>query len=140
MQLNNIVVGVSDAPTSRIAGARAFELAALSGGQVHVVTAVEDAAFERLDVGSDSFYLDELEQAHDTVEEWIHSMAPTVTWRVHAIDDKPADALLQVAEAVDADLIVVGNVRMQGLGRLLGSVGNDVAHHAPCSVLIVKTV
>ena len=40
MQLNNIVVGVSDAATSRIAGERAFELAALSGGRVHVVTAV----------------------------------------------------------------------------------------------------
>ena len=46
----------------------------------------------------------------------------------------------QGAELVDADLIVVGNVRMQGLGRVLGSVGNDVAHSAPCSVLIVKTV
>ena len=39
-----------------------------------------------------------------------------------------------------ADLIVVGNVRMQGFGRVLGSVGNDVLSHAPCSVLIVKTV
>jgi nucleotide-binding universal stress UspA family protein len=37
-------------------------------------------------------------------------------------------------------LIVVGNVRMQGLGRVLGSVGSDVLHQAPCSVLIVKTV
>lgn len=140
MQLNNIVVGVSDAATSRIAGERAFELAALSGGRVHVVTAVEDPAFERLDVGSDSFYIDDLERAQGTVEEWINSLAPTVSWRVHAIDEKPADALLQVASLVKADLIVVGNVRMQGLGRLLGSVGNDVAHHAQCSVLIVKTV
>jgi nucleotide-binding universal stress UspA family protein len=56
------------------------------------------------------------------------------------MDDKPADALLAVAAEVEADLIVVGNVRMQGLGRLLGSVGNDIAHHSPCSVLIVKTV
>jgi nucleotide-binding universal stress UspA family protein len=36
-------------------------------------------------------------------------------------------------------MIVVGNRRMQGLGRLLGSVANDVAHHAPCDVHIVKT-
>jgi nucleotide-binding universal stress UspA family protein len=140
MQLNNIVVGVSDAPTSRIAGQHAFELAALSGGHVHVVTAVEDPAFERIDVGAESFYVDELDQAHGTVAEWINSLAPAVPWKVHAIDDKPADALVQVARTVDADLIVVGNVRMQGLGRLLGSVGSDVAHHAPCSVLIVKTV
>jgi hypothetical protein len=42
--------------------------------------------------------------------------------------------LLEVAEQVKADLIVVGNVRMQGLGRVLGSVGNEVLRSAPCSV------
>jgi nucleotide-binding universal stress UspA family protein len=40
---------------------------------------------------------------------------------------------------VRADLIVVRNKKMQGAGRFLGSVPNDIAHHAPCSVLIVKT-
>jgi nucleotide-binding universal stress UspA family protein len=59
---------------------------------------------------------------------------------VHVEVADPADLLVEVARAESADLIVVGNVRMQGLGRLLGSVGNDVAHRAPCSVLIVKTV
>ena len=39
-----------------------------------------------------------------------------------------------------ADVIVVGNRRMQGVGRLLGSVANEVAHNAPCDVFIVKTV
>ena len=37
-------------------------------------------------------------------------------------------------------MIIVGNRRMQGMGRLLGSVANEVAHNAPCDVLIVKTV
>jgi nucleotide-binding universal stress UspA family protein len=47
--------------------------------------------------------------------------------------------LVAEAKRLDADLIVVGNVRMQGPGRLLGSVGSGVAHHAPCNVLIVKS-
>ncbi len=140
MQLKNIVVGVSDAATSRAAGQHAFALAALTGARVHVVTAVDDAVSQVVEVGSDSFYLDDLIVAEDTIEDWIGSLAPSVEYRIHAIDDKPADALLDVARRVDADLIVVGNVRMQGLGRLLGSVGNEVSHHAPCNVLIVKTV
>jgi len=28
---------------------------------------------------------------------------------------------------------------MTGIGRVLGSIANDVAHHAPCSVYIAKT-
>ena len=39
-----------------------------------------------------------------------------------------------------ADLIVVGNKGMTGAKRfLLGSVPNKVSHHAPCSVLIIRT-
>jgi len=58
----------------------------------------------------------------------------------HPRDGDPADAILQVAEEVDADLIVVGNKGMTGARRfLLGSVPNKVSHHAPCSVIIVRT-
>ncbi len=51
-----------------------------------------------------------------------------------------ADAILDIAEEQKADLIVVGNKGMTGATRfLLGSVPNKVSHHAPCSVLIVRT-
>jgi nucleotide-binding universal stress UspA family protein len=49
----------------------------------------------------------------------------------------PAEVLCDIAEAHDADVIVVGNKGMQR--RILGSVPNTVAHKAPCSVLVVKT-
>jgi nucleotide-binding universal stress UspA family protein len=52
----------------------------------------------------------------------------------------PADAILDVAEEVGADLIIVGNKGMSGAKRfLLGSVPNKVSHHAPCSVMIIRT-
>jgi nucleotide-binding universal stress UspA family protein len=52
-----------------------------------------------------------------------------------------ADAILDVAEEQGAELIVVGNKGMTGAKRfLLGSVPNKVSHHAPCSVLIVRTM
>jgi nucleotide-binding universal stress UspA family protein len=138
--MKNIVVGVSDAETSHIAGRQAFELAERYGAKVHVVTAVEANETMVIEVGSDRFVLDDVEAARGAISAFVQSIHPTVEWTIHALDAKPAKALLEVAEQVDADLIVVGNVHMQGIGRVLGSVGSDVVHHAPCSVLIVKTV
>ena len=45
------------------------------------------------------------------------------------------------AEAVrlDASTIVVGNRRVQGASRLLGSVAVSVLRSAPCDVLIAQT-
>jgi nucleotide-binding universal stress UspA family protein len=63
-----------------------------------------------------------------------------VETRRHPIEGDPADAIVSIAERQRADLIVVGNKGMTGTARfLLGSVPNKVSHHAPCSVLIVRT-
>jgi nucleotide-binding universal stress UspA family protein len=56
---------------------------------------------------------------------------------VHVIASSGQAAVCNVAEAVDADLVVVGNRGMTGARRLLGSVPNSIAHHAPCTVMIV---
>jgi nucleotide-binding universal stress UspA family protein len=58
----------------------------------------------------------------------------------HARKGDPADAIIDLAEELGIDLIVVGNKGLSGARRfLLGSVSNKVSHHAPCSVLIVHT-
>ena len=68
------------------------------------------------------------------------SARPGVEVETHAREGDPADAILDVAEEKDADLIVVGNKGMTGAKRfLLGSVPNKVSHHAPCSVMIIRT-
>ena len=66
--------------------------------------------------------------------------AAGVKVRTFARQGEPADAILDVAEEEGADLIVVGNKGMTGAKRfLLGSVPNKVSHHAPSSVLIIRT-
>ena len=55
-------------------------------------------------------------------------------------DSQPADAIVQVADEEQADIVVVGNVSMSDRTQfLLGSVPNRVSHTAPCSVVIVNT-
>jgi nucleotide-binding universal stress UspA family protein len=52
----------------------------------------------------------------------------------------PVDALVDLAEEVDADLLVVGNVGLSTIaGRLLGSVPANVSRRAKTDVLIVHT-
>jgi nucleotide-binding universal stress UspA family protein len=57
----------------------------------------------------------------------------------HARRGKAPDRLVAVAVDAGADLLVVGNRGMTGVRRLTRSVPDAVSHHAPCSVLIVRT-
>lgn len=51
----------------------------------------------------------------------------------------PKSAILEKAEAFDADLIVVGSQGHGAFSRfLLGSVSQSLATHADCSVMIVR--
>jgi nucleotide-binding universal stress UspA family protein len=58
-------------------------------------------------------------------------------WSSEARQGDPAKVLVELAASSEADVLVLGNKGMDR--RVLGSVPNSVSHHAPCSVLIVKT-
>ena len=54
-----------------------------------------------------------------------------------AVGDDVSDALVDAAR--DHGLLVLGNRRMHGMGRLLGSVPNDLTHRIPTDILLVNT-
>jgi nucleotide-binding universal stress UspA family protein len=58
-------------------------------------------------------------------------------WASEAREGDPAKILVELAASNNADVLVIGNKGMHR--RVLGSVPNTVSHHAPCSVVIVKT-
>jgi nucleotide-binding universal stress UspA family protein len=140
--LKNIVVGVDDSDSALKAAQRAAELAATTGAVLHVVSAVDDRRTipESVDV-PEGVGTTPGEQA-EAIAARVAGSLSDITTQVHASprQGRPGEALVSVANEVGADLIVVGNRRVQGIGRLLGSVATDVAHHAPCDVYIVKTV
>jgi len=52
----------------------------------------------------------------------------------------PESRIVETAEQMHAELIVVGSHGYNRWERLLlGSVSDSVVHHAPCSVLVVRT-
>jgi nucleotide-binding universal stress UspA family protein len=135
------VIGTDGSETAARAATRAGDLARASGATVHVVCAYAKGGAASLKVGSDEFLLTSLTTAEQIADQQAATFrSQGVEATSAALDEKPADALITEAERLEAELIIVGNRRMQGVSRLLGSVANEVAHNAPCDVLIVKTV
>jgi nucleotide-binding universal stress UspA family protein len=63
---------------------------------------------------------------------------PEVRVSCHAVHKAPVPALMVAAEG--ASLLVVGARGRGGFaGLLLGSVGGQLVHHAPCPVTVVRT-
>ena len=142
-----IVVGTDGSDTAAEAVRHATELAKAMGGSLDMVSAFDPVPQERLreeatEVPGDVAYgIGPREDVNVTLE---GAAGPArdagLTVETHAREGDPADAILDVAEEVKADLIVVGNKGMTGAKRfLLGSVPNKISHHAPCGVYIVRT-
>jgi nucleotide-binding universal stress UspA family protein len=135
------VVGTDGSETAARAADRAGELAQATGAAVHVVCAYTSRGTTTIKSGSDTFFVSALTDAEDIAAKQASALrAGGVTVTVAALDGKPAAIILDEAKRVNADLIVVGNRRMQGVQRILGAVANDIVHHADCDVLVVKTV
>jgi nucleotide-binding universal stress UspA family protein len=129
---------VDGSPSARKAAEVALGLAKALGGSLHIVTAFDVDRSETFGVGSDEVKVWNSEAA-ETVAKSLGETRPGVEISYFAARGKPADALIKEAMRLDARLIVVGNRRMRGIGRLLGSVANSVAHNAPCDVYIANT-
>jgi nucleotide-binding universal stress UspA family protein len=143
----SIVVGTDGSDTAREAVRQATDLAEKVGAEMHLVSAYEPVPEgrlrdERQELPDDvQWMINPREDVNATLEEATKSIGETgVKVEAHAREGDPADAILDVAEEQGADLIVVGNKGMTGAKRfLLGSVPNKVSHHAPCSVMIIRT-
>jgi len=142
-----IVVGTDGSDTAAEAVRQAVDLAKLAGATLSIVSAYEPVSKRRVegekqDAPPDVQY--EIGPRED-VNLILDAAAASarkegIEVQIHPVEADPAEAILNVAEETKADLIVVGNKGMTGARRfLLGSVPNNVSHHAPCSVIIVRT-
>jgi nucleotide-binding universal stress UspA family protein len=143
---DSMLVATDGSETAAKAVLEAAELAAGTGTRVHVMTAYQPlrakvAQGRTVDPEITEWHLAEDSRADSILDEARASLRLRgVEAEPHTRKGDPADAIIDVAEELDIDLIVVGNKGLSGARRfLLGSVSNKVSHHAPCSVLIVHT-
>jgi nucleotide-binding universal stress UspA family protein len=144
---SSIVVGTDGSRTATEAVREAVDVAKALGAKLELVSAYAPVSEQRLrtekrhaPTGAQSASNPRrdtealLSDAADIARE------AQVEVNTHARQGDPSDAILDVAEEQNADLVIVGNKGMTGAKRfMLGSVPNRISHHAPCSVLIVRT-
>jgi nucleotide-binding universal stress UspA family protein len=142
-----IVVGTDGSDTATEAVRQAIQLAKMAGGKLHIVAAFEPIPQTRLREeqaelpGDVSHIVGPREDVNVILDTAVgHAKQEGVDADSYPREGDPADAILDVAEEINADVVVVGNKGMTGAKRfLLGSVPNKVSHHAPSSVYIVRT-
>lgn len=121
-----------------------------TGSEVKVVSVVEPPLLPTVEswVPPDD-YIEALEKAGDDQARSIVNKTADLLRKeqgdglrvsIEIVRGHPKHAIIDEAEAWDADLVVVGSHGYRGLTKLwLGSVSQAVASHAKCSVEIVRS-
>ena len=136
-----IVVGTDGSPGAERALRRAVNIAKATGAQLHVVTAYPDGSYRETVGGTARTETIDFREAAEGVlaREASHAQSEGVSVETQARQGDPAQVLIDVAEEMGAELIVVGARGLTGLQRwLLGSVSSKLSHHAHCDVMIVR--
>lgn len=134
MSRDPIVAGTDGEPRAELAVDKAGELAQALAAPLHVVC-VASAVY-----GKDRPATITAERVVGAAAERLRDRGITVHTHVRTgHKGETAQELVAVARDQLAQMIVVGNKGMTGIGRLLGSVPNRLSHTARCDVLIVPT-
>lgn len=129
-----IVIGLDPSSTAHHACHAGVDLAKQLGADVHLVTAFTDSRLGGFEITP------ERKRAEHTVDGVADGCDPTGRMiTTHALPGNPATAIIDIAERVDADLIVIGNKGAHGARRVLGSVASAITNQAPCAAMVVKT-
>jgi len=137
---DTILVPTDGSEPAGAAVEHAIDLASNTGATLHALSIVDSAAYASLDVSSQSV-LDSLEaratEATESIAETAADAGVEVVTEVSV--GSPHEQITDYADAVGADLIVMGTHGRTGLDRvLLGSVTERVVRGAPCPVLTVR--
>ena len=137
-----VVVGTDGSETASRAVAQAIRLARAFAKPLHIVSAYRPEVLEVR--GLPAEFADSLHPM--SVVEGILAEAAArarvadITAETHVVKGDAADAILDVAERLGAEIIVVGNKGIGSVKRfVLGNVPSKVVHNSPCSTYIVHT-
>ncbi len=137
-----ILLATDGSEDAQLAAKAAVELSKRTGARLHVVHAwrpLPPYAFPSFT--PEEYHPPQEEGARKLLAEQLDQVDETgdVVAEAHLVTGRPADAILDLAERLEADLIVVGSRGLGPLRRIvLGSVSGEIVHHADLPVLVVR--
>jgi nucleotide-binding universal stress UspA family protein len=141
--METIVVGVDGSECAGAALEFAAAEAALRGARLRIVSAWEvpsaiyGGGFAPLDASVFDGFRERGQAVADQAVATVVKLQPAVECEGVVLEGQPAAILLE--QAADATLVVVGNRGLGGFkSLLLGSVSQQVVHHASCPVVVVR--
>jgi nucleotide-binding universal stress UspA family protein len=137
--VNEIIVGVDGSATARMAALAAAEMANSFNRPLHIVMSMTRHTSQEVQGGGERWHVDSIGVAEDLLKALAGELKTTLPVTHAVVLSDPANALCEEATRLEASIIVVGNKRVQGAARVLGSIAGDVAKRAPCNVYIVHT-
>ena len=140
-----ILLAIDDSKEAELATRRAVDLAGGTGSELHVVYVGQLPNF----LMQDPEVLGFNRKLYDEVERESQEVFRKLIWRVkvsggvvsgsHFRLGNVAEEIVELAEELGADLIVVGSRGHTGVRRAIeGSISDLVVHHAHCPVMTVR--
>ncbi len=141
--LASILVAYDGTPSSLAALDQAVEIAERNDSRLTIACVIPVmAAAYGIEMPPGASVVETIEAARRMLAETKSKIIQRGVSRVETVllEGDPVDRILEYAEKHPPNLIVAGSRGLSDAGRFfLGSVSDGILHHAPCSVLVVKT-
>lgn len=149
-----ILTGVDRSETALRAAEKAASLAQSLGAELHVISAfsvdLTRTVRSTMNEHNPSATVSAVKRATEVREQEAQETADAVVAQLsqkfgdvaivaRAAEGSPGSVLVREAQEHSAEIIVVGNKRVQGAARILGSIARSVAAEAPCDVYVAHT-
>lgn len=137
----HILAALDGSPRTALVLRQAETLARLHGAALHLCRAVNiplGMPLEAWSLSGEELAVRLVEAAHQELSDLRRSLSAPLPGEIHVRLGRPAQVVCEIAEAIPADLLVVGSHGFDTLDRLLGTTAAKIVNHAPCSVLVVR--
>jgi nucleotide-binding universal stress UspA family protein len=138
----HILLATDGSPHAELAALTAIDLAQSTNSRLHVVAVGRTFPTAVYDVYSETGREDLRREAQEILDEQVRKIEEaggTVAVAHLRMGERRDEAIVHLAEEIDAGLIVIGSRGFGGLKRaLLGNVADSVVRHAHCPVLVVR--
>lgn len=144
--VKSILVAVDGSAPSRAAGRFAVQMAKRLGARLHIMNVIDPGLVARAAAGEAGAWTEALPSLQVSAKGIVgltvrDAVAAGVSYAVEIVQGfDVATGIVKEAEAVQADLVVVGSHGRTGVARvLIGSVAERVVRTSPCPVLVYRT-